>query len=68
MSFKINDTVKLTEDIPQENLKAGTLGVVIEVFSEPHEAYEIEFIDNDAELIAQLALLSSQITLVNFDD
>ncbi|TBW45047.1 DUF4926 domain-containing protein [Marinobacter halodurans] len=62
MSFKINDAVILKEGIPEEGLKAGAVGVVVAEFSEPNEAYEIEFLDDDGDLLAQLALLPEQLS------
>ncbi|MBI3898835.1 MAG: DUF4926 domain-containing protein [Gammaproteobacteria bacterium] len=64
MNFKINDTVRLLTDIPGEGLAKGALGVVVAEFSEPEEAYEIEFSDADGETVAQIALLPTQIGLV----
>jgi hypothetical protein len=40
---KALDVVKLTEDLPQYDLLSGDQGTVVEVFSEPEEAYMIEF-------------------------
>ena len=39
------DIVELTEDLPQYGVKKGEQGVVITVFDEPDEAYDLEFVD-----------------------
>ena len=39
------DTVVLLEDLPQYNLHKGDQGMVVEVYTEPGEGYDIEFID-----------------------
>ena len=61
MSFEINDVVKLMVDIPEEGLNTGAIGVVVVEFSDPNEAYEIEFCDDEGETITQLALLPEQL-------
>ena len=63
MSYKINDTVRLAIDIPSHNLFKGTLGVIVMEFTDPNEAYEIEFCNEDGEPIAQLPLEPNQIEL-----
>ncbi|MDX3995097.1 DUF4926 domain-containing protein [Pseudomonas aeruginosa] len=60
MSIEINDVVRLIDNQPSDGLLSGALGVVVAVFSEPREAYEVEFCDEDGCTIAQLALLPSQ--------
>lgn len=62
MIFEINDTVVLKVDIPEEGLKAGTVGVVVADFTEPNEAYEVEFCDDEGDMLAQLALLPGQLS------
>ena len=61
MPFEINDVVVLQVDLPVEGLDKGAIGVVIAEFSEPNEAYEIEFLDDEGEMLAQLALLPDQL-------
>ncbi len=39
------ETVVLTEDLPEYDLKRGEKGVILEVFDEPEEAYLLEFVD-----------------------
>lgn len=39
------ETVVLTEDLPEYGLKQGEVGVVVEVFDQPEEAYILEFVD-----------------------
>jgi len=68
MTFKINDVVVLRVDIPEEALRKGSKGVVVEEFSEPTKAYEIEFCNDLGETLAQVALLPSQIELALADE
>ena len=63
MGYSIFDVVVLTEDIPEEGLRAGMKGAIIEVYSQPVERYEIEFCDEQGRTVAQLALCSDQFQL-----
>lgn len=64
MNLGINEIVRLLEDIPSAGICRGSLGVVVAVFSEPEEAYEIEFCDGDGASIAQIALRPAQFEIV----
>lgn len=39
------DMVELLEDLPKYEVKKGEIGVVVEVFDNPDEAYDLEFVD-----------------------
>ena len=62
MKFSLLNTVTLVEDLPQDVLFCGMVGVVVDIYNQPYEAYEIEFCDNSGRTIAQLALLESQLS------
>ncbi|WP_373323490.1 DUF4926 domain-containing protein [Metapseudomonas otitidis] len=64
ISLELNEVVRFLESIPSEGLSSGSLGAIIAVFSEPEEAYEIEFCDEEGVTIAQLALRQSQFDVV----
>lgn len=53
------DTVALTEDIPEEGLRRGQVGAVVEVY--PDDAFEIEFVAPDGQTYAMLALRADQL-------
>jgi hypothetical protein len=61
---KINDVVCLLDDIPGEGLFRGTLGTIVAAFSEPQEAYEVEFCTESGRTLAQLALDPTQFFVV----
>ena len=63
VGYSIFDVVVLTEDIPEEGLRAGMKGAIIEVYSQPVERYEIEFCDEQGRTVSQLALSSNQFQL-----
>jgi len=48
------------EDVHLEGICSGSLGVIVAVFSEPEEAYEVEFCDEKGATTAQVALKPSQ--------
>jgi hypothetical protein len=49
------DTVTLTHDIPESNLKQGDMGTIVHNYS-AGEAFEVEFVADDGETIAVLML------------
>lgn len=63
MKYKLFDVVVLNEDLSDEGLRAGMIGAVIDVYSQPVEGYEVEFCDEQGRTIAQLALSPDQIRL-----
>ncbi len=60
MTFKLLDTVATARDIPEFGIKAGDVGVIVEIFADPEEAYEVEFCNANGETIAMVSLLPSQ--------
>ncbi len=61
MNFKVLDVVTLTHDIPSLNLKKGRKGTVVHIFTAPHPAFEVEFVDENGATTAQLTLKSEDI-------
>lgn len=43
--FQELEMIELLEDLPEYDLKKGEIGVVVEVFDTPSEAYDLEFVD-----------------------
>lgn len=39
------DLVEVLEDFPEYDIKSGEIGVIVEVFDKPSEAYDLEFVD-----------------------
>ncbi|MCK9799406.1 DUF4926 domain-containing protein [Pseudomonas sp. MAFF 302030] len=64
MSLKINDVVRLIADVPSEGVFCGRLGVIVAVFSEPEEAYEVEFCNEGGITIVQVVLTISQLEVL----
>jgi hypothetical protein len=58
--MELFDVVQLVVDMPEDGLRAGMVGTIVEVHQEPR-AYEVEFCDNEGRMIALLALQADQI-------
>ena len=57
--IKLFDAVALLDDLPQEGLLRGQIGAIIEMY--PDGEYEVEFVDEDGQTYAQLALRPDQV-------
>jgi hypothetical protein len=53
--------MRLIDDRPNDGLKAGTLGTVVDVFDAPRRAFEVEFVDDDGATIALLTLTPDEV-------
>lgn len=56
MKFDLNDTVMVVKNYLNEGILKGELGAIVEVYTKPHEAYEVEFVDEDGKVKAILFL------------
>ena len=64
MSLKLLERAVLTEDLPEEGLRAGDVGVVVEHYSangETPEGYELEFFSARGDTIAVVSVPSSAV-------
>jgi hypothetical protein len=61
--FEMFQTVRTTVPVPQLGLPAGALGVIVEEYSDPYPAYEIEFLDDDLEVIGFLSMRPDELTI-----
>lgn len=43
--LKLLDTVIVTVDLPSEEVLAGDLGTIVEIYNAPSPAYEVEFVN-----------------------
>lgn len=63
MGLRVNDTVQLLVDLPEDSLQKGAIGVIVMAYDEPIEAYEVEFCDELGMTTAQVVLYPAQIAL-----
>ncbi len=63
MQPKLLDVVVLTEDLPERNVRKGEGGTIVECYTEPTPAYEVEFVNPDGTTKALVALTVRQLRL-----
>ena len=63
-AMNLHDVVRLKMDLPKEELCAGAVGVIVAIYHEPQQAFEVEFCDKDGLTLSTLALLQEQIEKV----
>ncbi|BCS88788.1 DUF4926 domain-containing protein [Pseudodesulfovibrio sediminis] len=61
MMLKIFDVVVIVRDMPLFGLIEGMIGTVVEVFTNPADAYEIEFCDKDGKTIKLCTIEENQL-------
>jgi len=55
------ETVIVTASFPDEQVLAGDLGTIVEVYTDPGLAYEVEFVNPDGSTRALLTLTPDRI-------
>ena len=58
--IKEHDCVVLTEDLPEEGLKAGDIGTVVHIH-QGGAGYEVEFMTLAGETVTVVTLMASQV-------
>jgi hypothetical protein len=66
--LQLLDTVIATVDLPQDEVLAGDLGTIVEVYTQPYPAYEVEFVNPNGTTRALLILSPAQIRPLSEDD
>ena len=66
MNIKRLDTVALTGDIPEYNLRRGQVGTVVEILADGN-AFEVEFSDLDGRAYESVGLSPDQIAIEESD-
>lgn len=62
MKFSITDTVTVLNDHSEEGILRGEFGAIVEVYTQPDEAYEVEFVDERGNTKALIVLLPNEIS------
>ena len=60
-TLNLLDTVIAATNFPEYKVLAGDLGAVVEIYTAPSLAYEVEFINPDGSTRALLTLAPSQV-------
>jgi len=63
MPIALLDTVALLKDLPNENLRRGQVGTVVELLAPG--VFEVEFVDNEGRTYAMLALSAEQLMVLH---
>lgn len=66
--LELLDTVIVTVDLPSEEVLAGDLGTIVEIYNAPSPAYEVEFVNPDGTTRALLTLSSQEIRPLSATD
>ncbi|MBI4785566.1 MAG: DUF4926 domain-containing protein [Chloroflexi bacterium] len=67
-NLSLLDTIVATVDLPAEHVLAGDLGTVVEVYTDPTLAYEVEFVNPDGSTRAMLTLTPDQVRHLTASD
>ena len=59
----VDDLVRLTQDIPELQLRQGDVGVVCSTWFSPSETYEVEFVPPGLNEQTRALLLADQLQL-----
>jgi hypothetical protein len=62
--MEMYDMVRLVRDMPELGLRKGMTGAILLTFRDPHEAYEVEFVDEGGRTIALATLTPDLIEVV----
>jgi len=65
-SLKMYDVVALKIDLPEENLRCGQVGTVVEVYNNG-EAFEVDFVDREGYTYSLLTLRSEHLMLLRYE-
>ena len=63
--IKLLDTVALLKVMPDQNLKIGQVGTVVEIFSD--NDFEVEFTDKQGRTIALLPLKRADLLVLRYE-
>ena len=66
--IKVLDTIIATTNFPEHRVLAGDLGAVVEVYTAPSLAYEVEFVNPDGSTRALLTVAPSQVRRLSAAD
>lgn len=62
---KLLDVVALLKSIPEQSLKIGQVGTVVEVLDEHH--FEVEFVDKKGRTLVSITLEDTDFLVLNYE-
>lgn len=63
--IKLLDVVALLKVVPDQNLKVGQVGTVVEVYSD--DDFEVEFVDKKGRTLAMLPLKREDLLVLRYE-
>jgi len=67
-TLKLLDTIITTVNIPDHQVLAGDIGTIVEIYTDPGLAYEVEFVNLDGTTRALLTLAPEQVRQLSASD
>jgi hypothetical protein len=67
-SLNLLETVIAAANVPDHQVLAGDLGTIVEVYTTPDLAYEVEFVNPDGSTRALLTLAPNQVRRLSSTD
>jgi len=65
--MKALERVALTQDLPEQGLKAGDIGMIVHVYGD-HKGYEVEFVTLSGDLLALVSVYPDHIRPLENDE
>ncbi len=56
--------VRLLKEVPEHGLSVGETGYIVDVYTQPNDAYEVEFLDDKGRTIEVIPLEPEDLELV----
>lgn len=66
--FELLETVIVTDNFKAEHVLRGDVGTIVEIYTRPSLAYEVEFVNPNGETRALLTLAPKQIRRLSEND
>jgi hypothetical protein len=66
--YELLETIIVTVNLPEHQVLAGDLGTIVEVYSKPEIAYDVEFVNPDGTTRALLTLAPHQLRRLSAAD
>ncbi|MEW9698469.1 DUF4926 domain-containing protein [Paenibacillus sp. SI8] len=57
MKFSELEVVRVLKDFEKEGIRKGDFGTIVHIFTQPTEAYEVEFCDKEGRTVAEFTVL-----------
>lgn len=66
--YELLETVIATENFKKEGVLKGDMGTIVEIYTRPSLAYEVEFVNPNGETRALLTLMPNQFRRLSEND